>query len=248
MATSCQLRRLESVRHSFVCSHVVETFQGSAVVRAFQAQRPFMAQNNVHMDESQRVSFPRLVADRWLAANLELLGNGLVFAAATCAVLSKAHLSAGLVGFSVSAALQVTQTLQWAVRSWTDLESSIMSVERMQDYAGTPKEAPWTLPTCAAQPPWPHGGQIEFWNLGLRHGPDLPLAVQGVSFKIHAGEKVSGSPTLSSSWKSGYRAAGEASGPLPRWASPQHPGSEHQLPPPDPHLRPPHLQTHHSPN
>lgn len=47
---------------------------------------------------------------RWLAANLELLGNGLVFAAATCAVLSKAHLSAGLVGFSVSAALQVLLT------------------------------------------------------------------------------------------------------------------------------------------
>lgn len=49
---------------------------------------------------------------RWLAANLELLGNGLVFAAATCAVLSKAHLSAGLVGFSVSAALQVLLTPQ----------------------------------------------------------------------------------------------------------------------------------------
>lgn len=46
---------------------------------------------------------------RWLAANLELLGNGLVFVATMCAVLSKAHLSAGLVGFSVSAALQVLQ-------------------------------------------------------------------------------------------------------------------------------------------
>lgn len=190
VASSCQLRRMESARHSFVCSHVAETFQGGAVVRAFRAQGPFMAQNNAHMDESQRVSFPRLVADRWLAANLELLGNGLVFAAATCAVLSKAHLSAGLVGFSVSAALQVTQTLQWAVRSWTDLESSIVSVERMQDYTRTPKEAPWTLPTCAAQPPWPCGGQIEFRDLGLRHRPELPLAVQGVSFKIHAGEKV----------------------------------------------------------
>nr|KAF6488609.1 ATP binding cassette subfamily C member 6 [Molossus molossus] len=190
VATSCQLRRLESARHSFVCSHMAETFQGGAVVRAFRAQGPFVAQNNAHMDESQRVSFPRLVADRWLAANLELLGNGLVFAAATCAVLSKAHLSAGLVGFSVSAALQVTQTLQWAVRSWTELESSIVSVERMQDYAWTPKEAPWTLPTCAAHPPWPHGGQIEFRDLGLRHRPELPLAVRGVSFKIHAGEKV----------------------------------------------------------
>uniref|UniRef100_A0A2K5K341 ABC transporter domain-containing protein n=1 Tax=Colobus angolensis palliatus TaxID=336983 RepID=A0A2K5K341_COLAP len=127
---------------------------------------------------------------QWLAANVELLGNGLVFAAATCAVLSKAHLSAGLVGFSVSAALQVTQTLQWVVRNWTDLENSIVSVERMQDYAWTPKEAPWRLPTCAAQPPWPHGGQIEFRDYGLRYRPELPLAVQGVSFKIHAGEKV----------------------------------------------------------
>lgn len=51
---------------------------------------------------------------RWLAANLELLGNGLVFVAATCAVLSKAHLSAGLAGFSVSAALQVLQRLPLA--------------------------------------------------------------------------------------------------------------------------------------
>ncbi|XP_004441892.1 PREDICTED: multidrug resistance-associated protein 6 [Ceratotherium simum simum] len=190
VATSCQLRRLETTRHSFVCSHVAETFQGSAVIRAFQAQGPLVAQNNTHVDESQRVSFPQLVADRWLAANMELLGNGLVFTAAMCAALSKAHLSAGLVGFSVSTALQVTQTLQWAVRSWTDLENSIVSVERMKDYVWTPKEAPWRLPTSPARPPWPRAGQIEFRDFGLRYRPELPLAVRGVSFKIHAGEKV----------------------------------------------------------
>ncbi|XP_029417847.1 multidrug resistance-associated protein 6 isoform X2 [Nannospalax galili] len=190
VATSCQLRRLESASYSSVCSHMAETFQGSAVIRAFRAQGPFMAQHDTLMNANQRVSFPRLVADRWLAANLELLGNGLVFAATTCAVLSKARLSAGLVGFSVSAALQVTQTLQWVVRSWTDLENSMVAVERVQDYARTPKEAPWRLPNCAAQPPWPCGGQIEFRDFGLRHRPELPLAVQGVSLKIHAGEKV----------------------------------------------------------
>uniref|UniRef100_A0A2K5KKF1 ATP-binding cassette sub-family C member 6 n=1 Tax=Cercocebus atys TaxID=9531 RepID=A0A2K5KKF1_CERAT len=211
VVSSCQLRRLESASYSSVCSHMAETFQGSTVVRAFRTQAPFVAQNNARVDESQRISFPRLVADRWLAANVELLGNGLVFAAATCAVLSKAHLSAGLVGFSVSAALQVTQTLQWVVRNWTDLENSIVSVERMQDYAWTPKEAPWRLPTCAAQPPWPHGGQIEFRDFGLRYRPELPLAVQGVSFKIHAGEKVSGSLTMSSSRTSGQRTPGDGS-------------------------------------
>ncbi|EDM07278.1 ATP-binding cassette, sub-family C (CFTR/MRP), member 6, isoform CRA_c [Rattus norvegicus] len=184
------LRRLESASYSSVCSHLAETFQGSQVVRAFQAQGPFTAQHDALMDENQRISFPRLVADRWLAANLELLGNGLVFVAATCAVLSKAHLSAGLAGFSVSAALQVTQTLQWVVRSWTDLENSMVAVERVQDYVHTPKEAPWRLPSSAAQPLWPCGGQIEFRDFGLRHRPELPMAVQGVSLKIHAGEKV----------------------------------------------------------
>nr|XP_027796462.1 multidrug resistance-associated protein 6 [Marmota flaviventris] len=190
VATSCQLRRLDSASYSSVCSHVAETFQGSAVVRAFRAQGLFVAQSDALMDENQRVSFPRLVVDRWLAANMELLGNGLVLVAAMCAALSKAHLSAGIVGFSVSAALQVTQTLQWVVRNWTDLENSIVSVERMRDYARTAKEAPWRLPSCAGRPPWPRGGQIEFRNFGLRHRPELPLAVQGVSFKIHAGEKV----------------------------------------------------------
>ncbi|CAO2632963.1 ATP-binding cassette sub-family C member 6 [Lemmus lemmus] len=190
VATSCQLRRLESASYSSVCSHMAETFQGSPVVRAFQAQGPFTAQHDALMDENQRVSFPRLVADRWLAANLELLGNGLVFVATLCAVLSKAHLSAGLVGFSVSATLQVTQTLQWVVRSWTDLENSMVAVERVQDYTDIPKEAPWRLPTCAARPLWPTRGQIELQDFGLRHRPELPLAVRGVSLKIHAGEKV----------------------------------------------------------
>lgn len=106
-------------------------------------------------------------------------------------------------------------------------------------------QAPWTLPTCETQPPWPCGGQIEFRDLGLRHRPELPLAVRGVSFKIHAGEKVSSASRPSSSWKPGHRAAGEDSGPWPGWASPQGSGPEH-LPVPHPHPRAPHLQARHT--
>lgn len=60
-------------------------------------------------------------------------------------------------------------------------------------------QAPWRLPSSAAQPLWPCGGQIEFRDFGLRHRPELPMAVQGVSLKIHAGEKV-GSPPVPSLW------------------------------------------------
>jgi ATP-binding cassette subfamily C (CFTR/MRP) protein 6 len=43
---------------------MAETFQGSLVVRAFRAQASFTAQHDALMDENQRVSFPKLVADR----------------------------------------------------------------------------------------------------------------------------------------------------------------------------------------
>lgn len=78
---------------------------------------------------------------------------------------------------------QVTQTLQWAVRSWTELESSIVSVERMQDYARTPKEvtgggwegpALWDLQQRAVAPGGPLPRAVEpttAW--GLEPGPIL---------------------------------------------------------------------------
>jgi len=39
--------------------------------------------------------------------------------------------------FTVS---QVTGFLSWIVRSWTDVENNIVSVERVKEYADTPKE------------------------------------------------------------------------------------------------------------
>ncbi|XP_036597659.1 multidrug resistance-associated protein 6 isoform X2 [Trichosurus vulpecula] len=190
VASSCQLRRLESASRSPIYSHISETFQGNAVIRAFQAQDQFIVQNDSRIDEHQRASFPRLVADRWLATNMEMLGNILIFTAAFFAVFSKPHLSPGIVGFSVSMALQVTEILHWAVRSWTDLENNIVSVERMRDYTKTSKEAPWTLPHNGICHTWPTMGQIEFRGYSLRYRPELALALRNLTVKIHPQEKI----------------------------------------------------------
>lgn len=46
---------------------------------------------------------------------------------------------------SVHCLLQVTGILSWIVRSWTDVENNIVSVERVNEYAETPKEV--SVPT-----------------------------------------------------------------------------------------------------
>uniref|UniRef100_A0A8C4YJF2 ABC-type glutathione-S-conjugate transporter n=1 Tax=Gopherus evgoodei TaxID=1825980 RepID=A0A8C4YJF2_9SAUR len=185
VATSCQLRRLEAASRSPIYSHISETFQGSSVIRAYKEQPRFILQNDSRVDENQRTCFPGVVADRWLATNLEFLGNGIVLFAALFAVLSKAHLSPGIVGFSISCALQITGILNWMVRSWTEIENNIVSVERVREYSKTPKEV-----TSEPFQAWPTEGAIEFRNYGVQYRPNLEFALKNINIKINGQEKI----------------------------------------------------------
>ncbi|NWI49203.1 MRP1 protein, partial [Calyptomena viridis] len=190
VTTSCQLRRMEAASRSPIYSHISETFQGSSVIRAYKDQERFILKSNFLVDESQRICFPGAVADRWLAANLEFLGNGIVLFAALFAAIGRTHLSPGTAGFSISYALQVTGVLNWMVRSWTEIENNVVSVERVREYLKTPKEASWTVSGKLEGQAWLTEGRIEFRNYSLRYRPDLELALKHVSLTISGQEKI----------------------------------------------------------
>ncbi|XP_041086709.1 multidrug resistance-associated protein 1-like isoform X3 [Polyodon spathula] len=190
VATSCQLRRLESVSRSPIYTHFNESVQGASIIRAFGEQPRFILQTNQRVDENQKSYFPRFVATRWLAVNLEFLGNSIVLSAAIFSVMAKGTLSPGIVGLSVSHALQVTGILSWIVRSWTDVENNIVSVERVKEYADTPKEAAWTLENSPLPPAWPQTGTIELRGYGLQYRKGLEWALKDISIHIQEREKV----------------------------------------------------------
>uniref|UniRef100_A0A8C5WUT1 ABC-type glutathione-S-conjugate transporter n=1 Tax=Laticauda laticaudata TaxID=8630 RepID=A0A8C5WUT1_LATLA len=190
VTTSCQLKRLEAGSRSPIYSNISETFEGSSLIRAFRTQQRFIVQNDVNVDENHKVSFPSVVADRWLATNIEILGNSIVLFAALLAVAYKPHLSPGMVGFSISWALQITGVLNWLVRASAEIDNHIMSVERVRDYSQTPKEAPWSLENHLQGVSWPTEGAIEFRGYSLRYRPELSLALKNINLKIKPQEKV----------------------------------------------------------
>uniref|UniRef100_A0AAQ4P1C4 ABC-type glutathione-S-conjugate transporter n=1 Tax=Gasterosteus aculeatus aculeatus TaxID=481459 RepID=A0AAQ4P1C4_GASAC len=190
VATSCQLRRLEAVSRSPIYTHFNETVQGASVIRAFGEQSRFILQTNKRVDFNQTSYFPRFVATRWLAVNLEFVGNGVVLAAAILSVMGKGTLSPGIVGLAVSHSLQVTGILSWIVRSWTDVENNIVSVERVNEYADTPKEASWSIEGSSLPPDWPQRGTIEFQDYGLQYRKGLELALKGITLQVHERERV----------------------------------------------------------
>ncbi|XP_040014052.1 multidrug resistance-associated protein 1-like [Xiphias gladius] len=190
VASSCQLRRLEAVSRSPIYSHFNETLQGAAVIRAFGERQRFVLQADSRIDNNQEAYFPRFVATRWLAVNLEFLGNLLVLAAAILSVRGRDELSPGIVGLAVSHSLQVTGILSWIVRSWTDVENNIVSVERVKEYETTPKEAAWTVKGSLLPAAWPTTGTIQFEDYGLQYRKGLDWALKDISINVQNKEKV----------------------------------------------------------
>ncbi|XP_051473900.1 ATP-binding cassette sub-family C member 2 isoform X2 [Apus apus] len=189
ISTSRQLRRLDSVTRSPIYSHFGETVSGLSVIRAYGHQERFLQQNESTMDINQKSVYSWIVSNRWLAIRLEFVGSLIIFFSALLAVISKGTLEGGIVGLSVSSALNVTQTLNWLVRTSSELETNIVALERVHEYTKVKNEAPWVT---EKRPPhgWPSKGEIKFVDYKVRYRPELELVLQGITCNIWSTEKV----------------------------------------------------------
>ncbi|XP_077439067.1 ATP-binding cassette sub-family C member 2 [Vanacampus margaritifer] len=189
VATSRQLRRLDSVSRSPIYSHFGETVSGLSVIRAYGHQDRFLQHNEATMDENLKTVYPWIVSNRWLAIRLEFVGNLVVFFAALFVVISRDSLDSGLVGLSISYSLNVTQTLNWLVRMTSELETNIVAVERVSEYSIIENEAEWVTGTRPADK-WPDAGRLQFENYKVRYRPGLDLVLHGISCDIGSTEKI----------------------------------------------------------
>ncbi|CAN9508890.1 unnamed protein product [Ophioblennius macclurei] len=190
VATSRQLKRLESVSRSPIYSHFSETITGCSVIRAYGRHSAFVLMSDFRVDENQKSYYPGIVSNRWLGVRIEFIGNCIVLFAALFAVIGKDSLNPGLVGLSVSYALQVTMSLNWMVRMTSDLESNIVAVERVKEYSETTTEAPWEVEDKKPPPEWPTEGNVEFSDYSVRYREGLDLVLKRLTLSVKGGEKI----------------------------------------------------------
>nr|XP_013004976.1 canalicular multispecific organic anion transporter 2 isoform X2 [Cavia porcellus] len=190
VATSRQLKRLESISRSPIYSHFSETVTGTSVIRAYGRTEDFKVLSDIKVDTNQKSCYSSIASNRWLGVHVEFVGNCVVLFAALFAVIGRNSLSPGLVGLSVSYALQVTVALNWMIRMMSDLESNIVAVERVKEYSKTETEAPWVVEGSRPPEGWPLHGEVEFRNYSVRYRPGLELVLRNLSLCVHGGEKV----------------------------------------------------------
>ncbi|CAL4094825.1 unnamed protein product, partial [Meganyctiphanes norvegica] len=191
VTASRQLKRIEAVSKSPVYSLFSEILQGLSVIRAFGRCREFLDEGLIKVDNVLKATYNNVAIDRWLGIQLEMIGNIITFASAIVAVAGRDHISPGSVGLSVSYALNVTMMLAVMVRIVSQLEATIVCVERMHEYIQEKREAPWKVDgKNTIKPSWPDEGSVTFQDYKLRYRPGLELVLKGVNICIKPTEKV----------------------------------------------------------
>ncbi|TKX20097.1 Metal resistance protein YCF1 [Elsinoe australis] len=193
LRTSRELKRLDSVSKSPIYAHFQESLAGISTIRAYMQAKRFSLENEWRMDANLRAYYPSISANRWLAVRLEFIGSVIILAAASFAIISVSTgsgLSAGMVGLAMSYALQITQSLNWIVRQTVEVETNIVSVERVLEYANLPSEAPEIISKHRPPTSWPSKGALSFNNYSTRYRPGLDLVLRDVNLTIKSHEKI----------------------------------------------------------
>jgi ABC-type multidrug transport system fused ATPase/permease subunit len=193
LRTSRELKRLDSVSRSPIYAHFQESLGGISTIRAYRQQGRFELENEWRVDSNLRAYFPSISANRWLAVRLEFIGAICILGAAGFSIISVANrtgLSAGMVGLAMSYALQITTSLNWIVRQSVEVETNIVSVERVLEYARLPSEAPEIIHKNRPPVSWPAKGEVEFHNYSARYREGLDLVLKNISLDIKSHEKI----------------------------------------------------------
>ncbi len=192
IATSRQLKRLQSISKSPIFAHFSESVQGAVSIRAYVNEDRFVAESEGRVATNVRSYYLSLSSNRWLGTRMETLGNCIILFAALFSVLARNKLTAGVAGLSITYALQVTDTLNWMIRMACELETNSVAVERILEYSRTVQEAEWTSPETDSKvsSSWPEKGEVTFEDYQTRYRPGLDLVLKGINMDIQGNEKI----------------------------------------------------------
>ena len=214
-----EVKRLDAITRSPLYADVSSSLQGGKIIRAFRAEAAMEQRFLRRLDENGKCAFLFIILSRYLGFRLDILCTWFLTVLCLMAVALNTSLDPGLLGLSLTYALVLSGSFQWAIRQSAQTETFFTSVERLDYYTRLPSEEDedaqiGLIPAkdqddkAFRQPPphWPHQGEIVVKDLQVRYREDLPIVLKGIDFVICAGQKV-GIVGRTGSGKSSFLAA-----------------------------------------
>ncbi|XP_065723649.2 probable multidrug resistance-associated protein lethal(2)03659 isoform X2 [Drosophila suzukii] len=192
LKTSRDVKRLEANTRSPVYSHFAASLTGLPTIRAFGAQNILEAEFDSCHDMHSSAAYMFISISRAFGYWMDVFCM-LYIATVTLGFFIFPPANGADVGLALTQAMSLTGAVQWAVRQSAELETTMISVERVHEYEDIEPEGALEAPADKKPPQsWPEEGKIVFDELSLRYMPD-PKAenvLKSLSFVIKPREKI----------------------------------------------------------
>ncbi|XP_078700800.1 ATP-binding cassette sub-family C member 9-like isoform X2 [Branchiostoma floridae x Branchiostoma belcheri] len=193
-ATARELQRLDSINKSPVFAHVSETLGGLSTIRAFRVEKRFKDNIMEKVNRSNTPFYFLTATNSWVGLRMGYMGGVIVFVAGLSAMVASIFgaVSSGMVGLSITYALNLQQYLHWVVRNYCEVEMMMNAVERITFYSTIPTEQYRDRQRGNVVPAadWPACGEVRLDKISVRYDKTLDPVLHTVTASFKPGEKV----------------------------------------------------------
>ncbi|GAB1199270.1 hypothetical protein APSETT444_008616 [Aspergillus pseudonomiae] len=187
--TQVSIKRLTSINYSPVFSHFTDSLSGLCVIRARKDmdlvfQRLLAEKLAVHARSAET----QYNCNRWISVRSDFCAASVAAAAGCVAYFWSGP--AGLVGFSLTNAIGLSQNILNLVRTMNELEVELNCFQRVREYTNIEPEERLHAKASAVPASWPSSGRVEFHHVTARYQADGPDVLRNVSFVANAGERI----------------------------------------------------------
>ncbi|KAH1934205.1 hypothetical protein KXV48_005163 [Aspergillus fumigatus] len=188
--TSRQVRLRDIEAKAPLYSHLLETIDGLATIRAFRWTTDFETKNDRLTTRSQIPIYTLYCVQQWLQVVLDMMVAVLVVILIAVFVFWPGMYTPGSVGVALNIVITFSTGLASLIKNWTMMETSIGAVARVRAFVRD-TEPEFPTPAPAMPPPgWPSAGAIEFRDVRATYRNDGPPALNSVSLQIPPGTKL----------------------------------------------------------
>ncbi|PWY93092.1 multidrug resistance-associated protein [Aspergillus sclerotioniger CBS 115572] len=189
LRTSRQVRLLDIEAKSPLYTHFTETIRGISTIRALSWQSVFQTDFEHKLNQSQRPYYMLFCIQQWLNLVLNLVVTAMAVILLAITTSMKDKFSAGAIGVALNMVLSFNQEIVRTVQSWTQLETSIGAVARVQKFQEeTPSERSGLSMPIPPVYEWPVEGKIVYEDLTAGYTNTPTPTLNNISLTIPPGE------------------------------------------------------------
>jgi ABC-type multidrug transport system fused ATPase/permease subunit len=172
--TAVDIQRCEALSRAPILSHLTESIEGAASIRAYGLNKNFNVANfnKVGVNIANWMSLRYSIA--WFGMRLDWIGSVIILATYLGVFLSRNYTTftaatLSLAAVAMSSTSNITFLLSAVANNAVELETKMNAVERVKQYSHIEQEPPAHIEETKPDAAWPHKGKITFKNLSIAY-------------------------------------------------------------------------------